>query len=80
MTTRSEHSRSDLRLSEPQARMLARLRSLPDGERVPGGSRDAGRAAAAWYRTAKSLVDRGLAAWTAEGDSYRLRARKAGRA
>jgi hypothetical protein len=43
-------------------RMLTLMAASPKGEsEVPWGTSDAGRYASAWYRTADSLVDKGLA-------------------
>lgn len=47
-------------LSPAQQRMMNRLRSRGGVELVPGGSRDSGRLASAWFRTARSLEGKGL--------------------
>jgi hypothetical protein len=58
------------RLSPTQLSMLTRLHQR--SERTPFvGGRSAGLVAAAWYRTAQSLVRLGYAVLEREGDAYR---------
>lgn len=61
------------KLSAPQFEFLRILFCLLDsGYRCPFlGNREAGRAASAWHRTAKSLQDRGLCVLKRSGDSWR---------
>lgn len=60
------------RLSEAQARMVGRLEKVwPSRELCPGGQRDSGRQASAWYRTARSLERLGVAKLTVvDGGSF----------
>jgi hypothetical protein len=68
------------KLSPAQMRLLKNA-ATPTGDRTPFlGNRHAGRAAAAWYRTADSLERMGLVTTVREGDASRARATDAGRA
>lgn len=65
-------------LSDAQSRLLA-LACQPNGTRTPFlGNREAGRAAAAWYRTADSLAGRGLVKLYRDGDALRAIATELG--
>jgi hypothetical protein len=48
------------KLSLAQQRMMSRLRACGGTELAPGGMRNSGRLASAWFLTARSLEDKGL--------------------